>query len=173
MYNGIFYYTMKCYDNYIADICGIDGGSAYFLVGISPKRFRGRETWSKFYTDFKKNQDITNEMNALGFCESNGSFFRPLKIDVDLLASAYVNDDYKEAFKPFDEAFLAIEADQGRRLLAIYLKAPAHGRFLVVIPLIQNPAVFIANARDFGRMETDMIGVAAGSADAASADSAD
>jgi hypothetical protein len=62
------------------------------------------------------------------------------------------------------DAASAIVVYQGRSLVHEHLDATLHGLGLIVIPLVERAAVYIADARLFRRIIAHVIGVLTGAA---------
>ena len=83
----------------LADLCGVGQDEKGFIFRVKHEEFSGKSKWNKFYKQLQTS--ISSRLQALGFNDCGlGLFFIPIKLDPNLLANAWENEDYVEIMKP-------------------------------------------------------------------------
>ena len=87
-------------DSYdLADLCSVGQDDMGFIFRIKHSEFGGKSKWNKFYKSLP--MTIGSQLQALGFNDCGlGVFFIPIKLDTNLLANAWENEDYVEIMQP-------------------------------------------------------------------------
>ncbi len=83
----------------LADLCGVGQDEMGFTFRIKYGEFGGKTAWNRFTKSLPTS--IVQSLQSLGFNDyGKGVFFIPIKLNPDLLASAWENEDYEELMQP-------------------------------------------------------------------------
>lgn len=83
----------------LADLCGIGQDEMGFTFRIKYGEFGGKSKWNKFFKVLPVS--INERLQALDFNDCGlGVFFIPIKLNPNLLATAWENEDYEEIMQP-------------------------------------------------------------------------
>ena len=83
----------------LADLCGVGQDDMGFTLRIKYGEFGGKSKWNKFFKTLPVS--ISSRLQALGFNDcGQGVFFIPIKLNPNLLANAWENEDYEEIMQP-------------------------------------------------------------------------
>ncbi|HMX99074.1 MAG TPA: hypothetical protein PKL69_13025 [Agitococcus sp.] len=84
---------------YLADLCNVGQDEMGFIFQVKYGEFGGKTAWNKFAKSVPIS--IVETLQGLGFNDcGKGVFFIPIKLNPNLLVSAWENEDYEELMQP-------------------------------------------------------------------------
>lgn len=85
--------------NWLVRLTGAGSGSLGFCCYAATEHFGGKQKWKKFLADKMRSAPA-----AFIYQERGGSFFLPVRVDLDNLVQAVAEDDVSRALAPFTDA---------------------------------------------------------------------